>query len=73
MKKITTKIESKELQILVQETTKEVCGVLKLNYSKLKSKQKTLLDVIVVALINLESQQRNKQNDKLKQAESGGL
>lgn len=61
MKNVTSKIDTKQNQILVQETTKEVCEVLKINYSKLKSKQKALLDVMIVALINLEIQQRNKQ------------
>jgi len=65
MKNVTSKIDSKANQILVQETTKEVCQVLKINYSKLKSKQKALLDVMIVALINLEIQQRNKRNKEI--------
>jgi hypothetical protein len=54
MKNITTRNISKESQILIQETTKDVCDKLKINYSKLKSKQRSLLDRMIVALIKLE-------------------
>ena len=58
MKKITQKNISKESQILIQETTKDVCEKLKINYSKLKSKPKALLDRMIVALIKFELERK---------------
>lgn len=54
MKRLTQKGISKQSQLLIKETQDHVCDMLKINYSKLKSKPKALLDRMIVALIKFE-------------------
>lgn len=67
MKQITKKNISRQSQLLIKETQKHVCETLKINYSKLKSKPKALLDRMIVALIRLELEvKENKDKEEVK-------
>jgi hypothetical protein len=66
MKRLTQKGISKESQLLIKETQEHVCQTFKINYSKLKSKPKALLDRMIVALIRFELEVKNEKEEEAK-------
>ena len=64
MKQITKKNISRESQLLIKETQEHVCNTLRINYSKLNSKPRALLDRMIIALIKFELERKEAKSQE---------